>query len=159
MIAKPPEQRFWPKVMKTDTCWLWTGAKTSAGYGNFLVSKALHKFMGAHRFSFELTGQVIPPKLILDHLCHNRACVNPAHLEVVTHRINILRGESLSAKRARATHCKHGHEFTPENTSIDCNGSRHCRACQKRMNTSLAIRRKLERQASRACSPDITKVY
>jgi hypothetical protein len=67
--------------------------------------------------------------LELDHLCRNRSCVNPAHLEAISHKENILRGESFSSINAKRTHCKHGHEFTPENTYRWRGKMRTCRAC------------------------------
>jgi hypothetical protein len=69
--------------------------------------------------------------LVIDHLCRVPLCVNPEHLEPVTLRENILRGESLSARRARQTHCKHGHEFTAANTYVTVKGQRYCRACDR----------------------------
>lgn len=80
----------------------------------------------AHRLIYGLLGNVIPDGLELDHLCRNRACVRPDHLEPVTHLENVRRG-SL----AQATHCKSGHEFTPENTKRQRAGYRQCRECHR----------------------------
>jgi hypothetical protein len=97
----------------------------------------------AHRVAYEMLVGTIPKGLDLDHICHNgsgcgggescphRRCVNPDHLEPVTHRENMLRGETVAAMHARKTHCIHGHEFTPENTRIKRDGSRNCRACDR----------------------------
>lgn len=94
---KTPEQRFWPKVDKTSTCWLWTGALTLAsnkhvgGYGRFRVGAQMRR---AHRYAYELLVGPIPAGLDLDHLCNNRRCVNPAHLEPVTRAVNISRRDT-----------------------------------------------------------------
>ena len=137
-------ERFWAKVDKDGPviiqslgpCWMFTGAITRSGYGNFTVRKGL--WAPAHRVSYEFIHGPIPPstteRLTLDHLCRNRGCVNPSHLELVTNKENILRGASPWAQRARMTHCTHGHEFTAENTRIRPNGTRACRTCAREMN-------------------------
>lgn len=119
---------FWRRVDKNGDggCWLWTGAKTSNGYG-YLNTDGGRRL--AHRFSYESLVGPIPAGLQLDHLCRVRHCVNPTHLEPVTQRENVLRGEGLSAANARKTHCSRGHEYTPENTYIYAEGRRHCRPC------------------------------
>ena len=108
-----------------SSCWLWIGATTGHGYG-YIKDRGVR--MSSHRVMYELERGPIPSGLELDHLCRNTICVNPAHLEPVTHRENILRGMSPYAKRARQTHCLNGHEFTPENT-YRYRGRRMCRAC------------------------------
>lgn len=120
--------RFWRKVNKTESCWEWSGGKSPAGYGTFSIRDTDPLY--AHRVAYEALVGPIPSGLDLDHLCRNRGCVNPAHLEPVTRKVNILRGESIMAKNARKTHCRRGHEFTPENTRIRANG-RNCRACDR----------------------------
>lgn len=126
------EQRFWEKVDKTETCWLWTGTKTTLvadrGYGLFRVDG---RQTTAHRFAYELAKGPIPDGLELDHLCRVRQCVRPSHLEPVTHYVNMMRGEGFAARHARQTHCKRNHEFTPENTSIEATGSRRCITCRR----------------------------
>ncbi|UYL86613.1 HNH endonuclease [Arthrobacter phage RadFad] len=77
------EQRFWEKVEKTEGCWNWTAAKNS-GYGRFQIGNK--KLVQAHRVAYELTNGPIAPGLFIDHMCHNRACVNPAHLRTVTNK-------------------------------------------------------------------------
>lgn len=118
--------RFWAKVDKTETCWLWTGRLPRSGYGTLSISG---KNVQAHRFAYELIVGPIPAGLQLDHLCRVRHCVNPAHLEPVTPRVNVLRGICPAALAARRSHCQRGHEFTPENTYMTPNGRRQCRAC------------------------------
>lgn len=111
-------------------CWIWGAAKTN-GYGVIQHSGRIQR---AHRVAYEALIGPIPKGLELDHRCRNRACINPSHLEPVTSYVNIMRGESMSAIHARQTHCKRGHEFTPENTYIRQRGhkkERFCRECSR----------------------------
>lgn len=111
----------------TTGCWLWQGPAMGNGYGVFNVG---HKHFSAHRFAYESLKGPIPEGLTIDHLCRNRACVNPDHMEPVTNVVNVMRGISLAAQNARKTHCKRGHEFTAENTLVS-GGRRQCRACHR----------------------------
>lgn len=124
---KTTEQRFWEKVDITPGCWVWL-AKRTLGYGSFWNGQS-HE--GAHRYSYRLHVGPIPPGFELDHLCRNRACVNPAHLEPVTQRVNLLRGEGACARNARKKSCLRGHEFTESNTRILIGGRRECRICRR----------------------------
>lgn len=124
------KERFWSKVEKTDSCWNWTGSLRN-GYGLFRFNG---KIQSAHRVSFELIKGKIPKGLELDHLCRNPSCVNSDHLEPVTGKENNARSDSLPAKNARKTHCKYGHEFTPENTYIMNCGGRRCIICKNQYN-------------------------
>jgi len=110
-------------VEKRGDCWLWTGSISSEGYGRYG-----HEY--THRLMYERYVGPIPEGLHLDHLCRNRICCNPTHLEPVTSRENFLRGESPGARALRTNFCKRGHEFTPENT-IHKQGYRTCRACTR----------------------------
>ena len=87
----PTEERFWRKVNKTDRCWLWTGALTGKGYGSFGQTPPGGSVL-AHRFAYIREFGAIPDGLVIDHLCRERRCVNPAHLEAVTNRENVVRG-------------------------------------------------------------------
>lgn len=135
--------RFWPKVNKAGPvpanrpdlgeCWEWTGAQQSNGYGYFYAvrTRAHSDRRLAHRMAWELSGGNLTAGLVLDHLCRNRLCVNPAHLELTTDQINIRRGESPAARRARQTHCKRGHELSAENVYVDPLGRRICKPCRR----------------------------
>jgi hypothetical protein len=135
---KPVLERFWAKVDQhgpipmhrpdLGPCWMWTaGISTDTGYGLFSDERRSRK-ISAHRFSYETHKGPIPEGLELDHLCRVRRCVNPDHLEAVTHQINVLRGESPSAHQAKRTSCVNGHPFTPENT-YHIKGHRICKPC------------------------------
>jgi hypothetical protein len=118
--------RFLSKVQLTESgCWEFRGSPDN-GYGRFWSAG---RTLLAHRYAWELLVGPIPEDLQLDHLCRNRLCVSPAHLEPVTIRENVLRGVGVTAENAVKTHCTHGHEFTPENTQVRKNGSRACRTC------------------------------
>lgn len=120
--------RFWSYVTPgaKEDCWEWTGGTSLDGYGILRINNAT-AYMP--RFAYELLREPIPVGLEPDHLCRSRICVNPWHLEPVTHKENILRGESPMAINARKTHCIRGHEFNEENTRIDPRGGRMCKAC------------------------------
>ena len=121
-------QAFWNKVEKTATCWNWT-AMIHDGYGHFRESKT--RMTRAHQFAYTRCIGPVPSGLELDHLCRNRACVNPAHLEPVPKRINILRGMGRGAQEARRTHCPNGHLLEGANLQPSKlrSGHRHCRIC------------------------------
>jgi hypothetical protein len=125
------DERFWSKVKFEDSvfpengCMLWTGAKNKGGYGFFSI-KRRNRY--AHRWAYERYRGPIDT-LQLDHLCRNRACVNPDHLEPVSIGENIRRGETGISNRSK-THCPAGHEYTVANTRFT-NGSRRCRICNR----------------------------
>lgn len=108
----PVLARFMARVQRdatTTECWLWTASRTPSGYGRFRPSR--RPWVYAHRFAYEAQHGPIPPGLELDHLCRTPACVNPAHLEAVTHQENVLRGTGVAARNARKTHCLRGHRL------------------------------------------------
>jgi hypothetical protein len=118
------ERHFTPEAL--TGCWLWTGAQCK-GYGNY--ADADRKNHRAHRYAYMLYVGAIPSGLVLDHLCKNPACVNPAHLQPVTQKENLRRGRGPSAQYARMSHCKRGHKRTPESFYYRANGTRQCKAC------------------------------
>lgn len=127
----------------TETgCWPWIGAKIETGYGVFWRKR---RQVFAHRFAYEALRGSIPPGLHIDHLCKHTSCVNPEHMELVTPRENVLRGNGPTAMMARRTHCIRGHEYTPENTvRYRCTGAaRHCRQCRserKALNPNVTLK-------------------
>lgn len=127
--------RFWSKVEpeEVDGCWQWAAGKSSNGYGRFSVyrdEELLSEY--AHRVVYEMMVGEIPAGLVIDHLCRNRSCVNPYHLEPIPRGLNVLRGEASSAKAARRGACVRGHEYTEENTYI-FRGARQCKTCSNEL--------------------------
>lgn len=126
---KTEEERFWNKVNKTNSCWLWTACCKENGYGQFHLK--WRNPIGAHVFSFILSGKKIPDGYELDHLCRVKNCVNPDHLEAVTPKVNTLRSNGITAKNHNKTHCILGHEFDSKNTHIRVRGVNIVRSCKK----------------------------
>lgn len=124
------EERFWECVDCSGDCWLWNGTIRGNGYGGFYLSNKGGSML-AHRAAWLLVHGEPPAGLDLDHLCRVRRCVNPHHLEPVTRKENLLRGDGprLAKERTLAkTHCKYGHAFTAENTKWK-RGAKMCRIC------------------------------
>lgn len=123
-----PVERFTSKIEVEGDCWQWRGTLLPSGYGKFSVGQ---KQCIAHRFSYETFVGPIPDGLQIDHLCRNRGCVRPTHLEAVTGRVNLLRGETITARNASRTHCPQDHPYDEANTYVSKQGSRLCRACDR----------------------------
>lgn len=120
------EERFWGKVHKTESCWLWTAALNTHGYGCLQVAGHAKP---AHRIAYELLIGPIPRHLEIDHLCRVRRCVRPSHLDAVPHQVNTLRGVGPSATNKRKTTCHLGHPLSGENLYA-YKGTRSCRTCR-----------------------------
>lgn len=111
-------------------CWIWVGGITRKGYGR-VCPPGRRGSIHAHRCVYELVVGVVPKQLDMDHLCRVRACVNPSHLEPVTRRENILRGESFAAIKSANTHCPQGHPYEGTNLRVRPDNVRICRACNR----------------------------
>ena len=137
-------RRFWAKVDRANDggCWTWTGATDGSGrYGSFSVNGKLER---AHRVAYRIAIGPVPEGLVLDHLCKVTLCVNPRHLEPVTQRENVMRGDSLQAANARKTHCPRGHAYDMTMP----NGGRTCRACFRELNREAVRRYRAKRTRS-----------
>lgn len=135
--ARPGPRLTWPErigryfdELGPDDCWPWTGwCDPKSGYGQYAIP-GFGKTT-AHRAVYQARVGPIPEGLVLDHLCENTSCVNPAHMRVCTQRENLLRSErTFQSINARKTHCLQGHPYDEVNTAYG-NGQRRCKACQK----------------------------
>lgn len=128
--------RLFGRIAVYGSCWQWSGANVR-GYGHI---RFRGKNRSCHRLAYMLFVGEIPQGFQIDHLCRNPSCVNPAHLEAVTPRVNVLRGKTVTAANAAKTHCKYGHEFTTENTQRIPTG-RRCRECRNKWKRDQRRRR------------------
>lgn len=153
--TRPVEDRFLPKVDKNGPvpahrpdlgpCWLWTGLINADGYGAMRVGSrtdSTRRTISTHRLSYELLVGAIPDGLEIDHLCRVHNCVNPTHLEPVTHAENMRRGIACIAgpraagqKQRAKTHCPKGHPYSGDNVHVTPRGSRDCRSCDRDRST------------------------
>jgi hypothetical protein len=143
-------ERFWAKVVPEPNtgCWIWTASTDGRGYGH--CSDGHGKTVHAYRLAYETLVGPVPEGLELDHVrargCVGRACVNPAHLEPVTHQENVRRGDGWSGRHARATHCPAGHPYDEANTYVDPRGKRQCRQCQRASDAAVRAREALRKK-------------
>ena len=129
---------FWKKITHVDTCWIWNGYIDKDGYGRY---KHEGKNYFTHRLAYLTYSGEIPQGLEIDHLCRNRNCCNPDHLEAVTHKENILRGESPSAINGRKAKCPKGHDYTNETKG------RRCLTCQSQYKKQYYLMTKEDKRA------------
>jgi hypothetical protein len=147
----PPERvdRFWAKaVQQPSGCWEWSGSVSPYGYGILVIRRRPTR---AHRVAYELKYGRIPQGLVIDHLCRNTKCVNPAHLEAVTNTVNVLRGIGPSARNAVATQCVHGHDLADDNVVIVPGGKRQCIECGRRRTRDYQRRKRVRATISSLC--------
>jgi len=149
---RDPAERFWEKVNKNGPapaerpglgpCWIWEAGKTAQGYGGFHPTK--YELELAHRWSFKYHGGELEPAYVVDHLCRNRTCVNPAHLEQVTNEENLRRGRGYRLSNGMDDHCINGHRYTEINTYRNPNDLTdiRCRQCARERDRTRVKRQK-----------------
>lgn len=135
--------RFWKKVKRSRSCWLWTAAK-SDGYGLFWFGG---KLVAAHRFVYAALVGAIPDDREVDHVCRKRHCVRPDHLRLLSHRDNVLAGANISADRARRERCPVGHEFTVITRGGARGTQRRCVTCRRAYQREYDRRRRALKRA------------
>jgi hypothetical protein len=136
--AVPVGARFMAHANTDGECWEWTARVDRYGYGRFRLDRKMEL---AHRVAYRIFVGDIPEGLTVDHLCRNRKCVNPAHLEAVSRKDNTLRGVGPTAVNAGKDVCASGHPFNADNTYFRPTGNRDCRACGRVRSAAYKARR------------------
>jgi HNH endonuclease len=149
------QERVLARVLVDDGCWEWAGGHNRDGYGTVYTTPGSGP-RGAHRVIYELLVGPIPDGLEIDHLCRNRGCVNPGHMEPVSKRVNLLRGLGVGARNAAKTHCPRGHAYDAANTYISRDGKRVCRTCHRERALRRA-RRLYKQTVTKTATSPITK--
>lgn len=153
-IGASDRARFWEKVQAASgpkDCWEWAGSRSGTGYGRFFLAG---RMTTAQRASWLINKSIeMPPGHTVDHLCRNRACVRPDHLEAVPHRENLLRGNTVTARSAAATHCPAGHPYDEANTTHR-RGARQCRTCDRARSARAYKPRGIPRRRRAHLTPD-----
>lgn len=143
-------------MLVIDECWVWQKVLTKDGYGqtNYVDDDGTHRTKIAHKLMYEQIIGPVPDGLELDHICENRACINPIHLEPVTPLVNKSRSTSVGTVNANKTHCSNGHEYTKENTAIRVNPrgkrSRQCITCRLFAKRKWARKNRLEKKNAKS---------
>lgn len=132
MTIERAHARIYERLAVVGACWVWLGrAERGYGYTDLKQSDGRWKKHRVHRVVYEDLVGPIPPGLVLDHLCRNKLCALPTHLEAVDDRTNVLRGIGVTAQNARKTHCKNGHELNEANLYRGYRRHRECRTCSR----------------------------
>jgi hypothetical protein len=144
-----PEERvahFWEKVDRAGACWIWTGSLSVRGYGQ-VRQPGTRILARAHVVAYALAKGPVPKGAVLHHTCGEKRCVNPDHLEPITQRQHTREHpENVATRKARQTHCEHGHAFTPENIYWTRRGHRQCRECTLSRQRAAYRRARTERE-------------
>ena len=149
------EEKFWSRVKKTENCWLWTGTHVEQGYGYFSLRG---KSVLAHRFSYQLKFGNIPAGLQLDHTCRVKDCVNPAHLEAVTHSENQRRKWGYRNNTPK-TKCVRNHPLNKESIYVDKRGRKSCKSCKALSSKQYQLRNKEALKHARRQKRMATLIY